>query len=207
MVRHSSLIATVFLAAVATSAGTPSRASSLTVQGITYTLFESTVSGTNGLEDQFTLEITGINGSTDPLGGRYGVGSFALNQPVAKGVTTGSLAGFTFMMGGLNSMGCNGSGNFYCFLANTQPTAPALPSDSSLTFTFDVTAKSASDWTGYDPTFKIDWIGTSNNYNLVSQTLTPTVVPLPATLPLLLGGLAALGFTGRRKSAAALHSA
>ena len=75
MVRHSSLIATVFLAAVATSAGTPSRASSLTVQGITYTLFESTVSGTNGLEDQFTLEITGINGSTDPLGGRYGVGS------------------------------------------------------------------------------------------------------------------------------------
>jgi hypothetical protein len=37
-------------------------------------------------------------------------------------------------------------------------------------------------------------------YDLVSQTLTPTPVPLPAALPLLLGGVAGLGFMRRRKS-------
>lgn len=197
------------LGAVALSAGAPSWASSLTDQGITYTLFESTVAGTSGLEDQFTLEITGINGSTDPLGGRYGVGSFALSQPTPKGITSGSLIGFTFMMGGLNSMGCNGKGNFYCFLANTQPTGPGL-APSTLMFTFDVTAKSAADWAGYNPDFKIDWIGTSNNYDLVSQTLTPTVVPLPASLPLLLAGLAAFGLMSmqaRRPAVAAAAAA
>lgn len=197
----------IALGAAALSLGAPAWATiSLTDQGITYTLFESTVPKTGGLEDQFTLDITGINGATDPLGGRWGVGAFALGQPTPKGVTTGSLANFTFMMGGLSSMGCDGSGNFYCFKANTQPTGPAL-SPSTLSYTFDVTAKSASDWTGYDPEFKIQWIGTqtgkngNSGYDLVSQPLTPNIVPLPATLPLLIGGIAALGFLRRRKPA------
>lgn len=202
MSTKPSLIASIVLATAAISVAAPASAS-LIADGLTYTLLESTVSGTNGLEDQFTLEISGINGPGDTEGGgRYGVGSLALTQPVTKGVSTGSLTGFTFMMGGLNAMGCNGSGNFYCFLANAQPTAPALPSNSTLTFVFFVTAKSASDWTGYDPTFKIDWIGTRNTYDLVSKTLTPAVVPLPATLLLFLSGLAALGLTSRGKSRA-----
>lgn len=180
------------------SAGAPAWAS-LVADGVTYTLLESPVSGTNGTEEQFTLEITGINGPSDTEGGRYGVGSFAFTEPGSPGsVTGGSLAGFTFMTGGLNSMGCNGKGNFYCFKAQKQPAPPALPANSELTFTFDITAKSASDWTGYNPDFKIDWLGTNNNYNLISLPLTPTVVPLPATLPLLLGGIAALGFSSRR---------
>ena len=36
---------------------------------------------------------------------------------------------------------------------------------------------------------------------LYSQTLTPTAVPLPAALPLPLGGIAGLGFMRRRKAA------
>jgi hypothetical protein len=201
MSSRSSLIAVFLLATGATGAGAPAWAS-LVADGVTYTLLESPVSGTNGTEEQFTLEITGINGPADTEGGRYGVGSFALAEPGQPGsVTGGSLTGFTFMTGGLNSMGCNGKGNFFCFKAQTQPTPPALPANSELIFTFDVTAKSSGDWTGYNPDFKIQWLGTNNNYNLISQPLTPTVVPLPATLPLLLGGLAALGFTRRRRSA------
>ena len=60
--------------------------------GLTYTLFESTLSPT---VDQFTLDITGINGPTDTEGGRYGVQLFAFNQPGSR-VTTGSLSGFTY---------------------------------------------------------------------------------------------------------------
>jgi hypothetical protein len=55
---------------------------------------------------------------------------------------------------------------------------------------------------GYNPDFKIQWLGSkSGKYDLVSQTLTPTAVPLPAALPLLLGGIAGLGFMRRRKAA------
>jgi hypothetical protein len=51
------------------------------------------------------------------------------------------------------------------------------------------------------PDFKINWLGTKNNYDLVSEALTPTVVPLSdAALPLLLGAIAALGFIGRRNA-------
>jgi hypothetical protein len=192
----SSWIATI-LGAVAISAGAPSWAS-LVADGVTYTLFESTLSPT---EDQFTLDITGINGPSDTEGGRFGVNSFALSQPTPGSVAGGSLPGFTFMTGGLNAAGCNGTGNFYCFKANTAPTAPPLAANSALSFTFDVTlnSNSAGGFADYNPDFKVQWLGTNNHYDLVSETLTPTPVPLPPSLPLLLGAIAALGFIGRRK--------
>ena len=60
----------------------------------------------------------------------------------------------------------------------------------------------AGDLAGYNPDLKIQWLGgNSGKYDLVSQTLTPTPVPLPAALPLLLGGIAGLGFMSRRKAA------
>ena len=185
------------LSAIALCAGAPSRAS-LIADGVAYTLLESPLSTT---EDQFTLEISGINGPSDTEGGRYGVNSLAFTEPTPGSVVTGSMTGFTFMTGGLNAMGCDGTGNFYCFKATTKPTAPALPANFELTFTFDLTVAQAGDFAGYDPSFKIQWLGTNNKYDLVSQTLTPTVVPLPAALPLLLSGLAGLGFMSRRKAA------
>jgi len=184
--------------AIVLCAGAPSRAS-LIADGLTYTLFETTVSST---EDQFTLDITGINGTSDTEGSRYGVNSLAFSEPSPGTVTTGSMTSFTFMTGGLNAMGCDGTGNFYCFKANTAPGAPALPANSELQFTFDVTVAQAGDFANYDPTLKIQWLGSMpGKYNLVSQTLTPTPVPLPATLPLLFSAIAGLGFLGRRKTA------
>jgi len=192
----SSWVATL-LGAIALAAGAPSWAFSLTADGVTYTLFETSLSPT---VDQFTLEITGINGPSDSEGSRYGVNSLAFTEPVPGSVTTGSMTGFAFMLGGLSSMGCDGTGNFFCFKASTAPAAPALSANSELTLTFDLTVAQAGDFANYDPDFKIQWLGgKSGKYDLVSQTLTPTVVPLPAALPLLLGGIAGLGFMSRRK--------
>ncbi|MGH8210301.1 MAG: PEP-CTERM sorting domain-containing protein, partial [Steroidobacteraceae bacterium] len=159
-----SLSTATIVGAIAISAGAPAEASSLTDDGITYTLTESSISST---EDQFTLGITGINGPSDTESGRYGVNAFAFNPPT--GLVTGSAAGFTYMTGGLNAMGCDGSGNFFCFNANTAPSSPALPANSSLQYTFDLTVATAGDFAGYSPDFKIEWLGTQNHYDLVSE--------------------------------------
>jgi len=186
------------LGPIALCAGAPARAS-LIADGVTYRLLETPLSPT---EDQFTLEITGINGPSDTEGSRYGVNSLAFTEPTPGSVVTGSMAGFTFMTGGLSAMGCDGTGNFYCFKANTKPTGPALAANSDLTTTFDLTVAQTGDLANYDPDLKIQWVGGNpGKYDLVSQTLTPTVVPLPAALPLLLSGLAGLGFMSRRKAA------
>jgi hypothetical protein len=197
-VSFRSLRAATIVGAIAITMGSPARAS-LIADGITYTLFESSLTPT---EAQFTLDITGINGPTDTEGGRFGVNSLALTETNPAGsVVTGSMSGFTFVTGGLNAMGCDGTGNFFCFKANTAPSAPALPANSKLEFTFDVTVAKAGDFAGYDPDFKIQWLGSkSGKYDLVSQTLTPTVVPLPAALPLLLSGIAGFGWMRRRKA-------
>ena len=172
------------LGAIAICAGAPAQAS-LVADGLTYTLFETILSPT---EDQFTLEITGINGTSDTEGGRFGVNSLAFNEPKPGSVLSGTMTGFTFITGGLNAMGCDGTGNFFCFKANTAPKAPALAANSELQFTFDVSVAQSGDFAGYNPDFKIQWLGSkSGKYDLVSQTLTPTPVPLPAALPLFLG--------------------
>jgi hypothetical protein len=195
--KSSSMV--TMLGAIALLAAAPSWAS-LIADGVTYTLLESTLSPT---EDEFTLEITGINAPSDSEGGRYGVNSLAFTEPNPPGsVVSGSLSHFTFMTGGLNAMGCDGTGNFYCFKATTAPAAPALPANSALTFTFDLTVAQAGELVNYDPSFKIQWLGSkSGKYDLVSQTLTPIAVPLPAALPMLLSALAGLGFLGRSGSA------
>jgi hypothetical protein len=201
---RSSWIATIS-GVLAIAAGAPASATPITADGLTYTLFEATTSDPK--TDLFTLVISGINASPGDTegGGRYGVNSLAFNETSPKNsVTGGSMTGFKFMTGGLNAMGCDGSGNFFCFKANTRPTGPALPANSTLDLTFSLTVAAASDFNGYDPDLKIQWVGTNKSYDLVSQPLAATPVPLPAALPLLLGGLggiAGFGLLRRRRAA------
>lgn len=189
-----------YIAAVVAVLGLVSTSAHATLidQGITYNLVESATG--DPLTDQFTLTISGINATTDQEGGRYGVESFAFNPP-KQFASAAAPTGFTEQSGGLNATGCNGSGNFFCFSANTVPTAPPLAANSVLSYIFSITL-SSGDFSGYSPDFKINWVGTKNNYDLVSKELTPTsgvAVPEPGTLTIFGTGLLLLGFALRRR--------
>ncbi len=151
----------------------------LVVEGITYTLTDNGSAG-GALGESFTLGIAGINGTSDTKGGRYGVGAFAFTDSGLSHLSETAPSGFTAQSGGLNSNGCNGKGTFFCFKNNTTPAAPTLAANSTLSYTFDVAATGISSWV---PSFKIYWLGTQNNYDLVSKTLTPTPTPPPPSVP------------------------
>jgi hypothetical protein len=150
----------------------------------------------------FSLNITDVNDPGSPYGGKSGVQSFALgdlgnNKPYFIDATAPT--GFTLMPGGLNSSGCDSKGSFFCFQADTAPPkTPALAADWSHSYQFSLTGKSVADFNGWDPGFKINWIGSQNNYDLVSKELKPTAAPeidpanAAAALTFLAGGLAML---------------
>lgn len=161
-------------------------AQSLTVENITYSLSGSFVSAVAGTETwSMTLDI--LNNSND---GRTAVTSLAFNQPT--GFIAASLPGWTTVAGGLNASGCNGTGNFYCF-------SGYAAAATNMSFTFSLTA-AAGALANYAPDFKIDWVGSQPNYDLVSQPLTAVnVVPEPQTYALMLAGLGAIGMMLRRR--------
>ena len=83
---------------------------------------------------------------------------------------------------------------------------PSSTADSSLTFVFDVTLSSGT-FEGYSPNFKIDWVGSQTQYDLVGRDLTITQTPIPGALPLFAGGGALLGFLGWRRKRKAIATA
>jgi hypothetical protein len=198
MLFRSKLLAFA-LSVAACIAATPAQ-SSLIAFGITYTLYYHATPDPN--TDSFELLISGINGPSDTELGRYGVQSFAFNPPTGF-VSATAPTGFSEMSGGLSASGCNGSGNFFCFYTNTAVAGPPLPANSSLSYFFTV-ATSTPFPIDYDPSFKINWEGSKNNYDLVSKTLTPTPgtleqVPEPATLLLVGIGLVAAASQRRKR--------
>jgi hypothetical protein len=202
----------IFALALATAAlsASPASAAVLIDQGVTYQLNLTGVSA-DGKTGNFALVISGINGASDTEGGRTGINGIAFTDPSLGNAVGGVLAGFTFQTGGLDSGGCNGSGNFFCFSNTSFDPGSPLPAILSLVFT--VTSDTAGSWLAWDPSFKIDWLGSQNNYDLVSKGIplnvcihadcpTPTpqgAVPEPATWAMMLLGFAGIGAAMRRR--------
>jgi hypothetical protein len=158
----------------------------LTVDNITYSLSQSFASAVGETETwNMTLDIA--NNSTD---GRTGITSLAFTQPM--GFVSASLPGWSMLEGGMGASGCNGAGNFFCFSGY----AAAAP---TMSFSFLVTGVSGG-LASYNPSFKVDWVGSMNNYDLVSQPLTGVApVPEPSTYALMFGGLGLIGVVLRRR--------
>jgi hypothetical protein len=191
------------IAAIALIVASPASAAVLVADGVTYNLSLDSISG-DGLTSFFTLVITGENTATDTEGGRTGVNAIAFNQPAPGTVVSGVLtspSGYNFVLGGLNSSGCNGSGNFYCFDNTAIPPTPGTLLSGPLSFMFNVTADTAGVWDNYATHFKIDWVGTQNNYDLVSLAIPVNTgaVPEPATWAMMLIGFGAAGYSLRRR--------
>ncbi len=146
-------------------------AHALIADGLTYSLTETVNSATDIL---FTLNITGINapGPTgDAEGGREAVTAFAFNG-LGNGWNITGPSGWSRLSGQTSNSGsgCNSpGGGWFCFQQNTYGSS-VLAANSSLSYSFELMGSGLSSW---DPSFKINWIGTKNNYDLVSQTLTP----------------------------------
>ena len=167
----------------------------LTADGITYSLL-------NPSDNNFVLNISGINTATDTEGGRTSINAFAFST-VGYTITGGTTVSGTFLSGGLNSTGCNGDGGFFCFDVNI----PVSGSTLSIPFHLD-SAGSLAAWAAATA-FKIDWIGSQNNYDLVSQQIgltsnpppppPPGQVPLPGAVWLFGTGLLGLIGLGRNK--------
>jgi hypothetical protein len=187
----------VLAASLALSA--PASAAVLVNNGITYDLTQSSITN-GGLTGNFILSITGINTASDTEGGRTGINAFAFTDPQIGMAVSGSSSGFVFTSGGLNSSGCDGSGNFFCFDNLSIPPTPNALLGSSLSLAFSVTSNTVGSWAAWDPSFKIDWVGTQNNYDLVSQPIPVNTgaVPEPATWAMMLMGFGAVGFSMRR---------
>jgi LPXTG-motif cell wall-anchored protein len=193
----------------------------LATDGLTYNF--SIIGGAlNSTSATFQVEITGINVvGTDTIGGRSGINAFAFTTANLPTILSGSttLVGATFQSGGLNSGGCNGSGGFFCFGNTNVANTPALASGTVIDIDFSLNLASGN-FLAWDPSFKIDWNGSQNNYSLVSETIPlgpngtpfsvpPGETPLPAAVWLMgsvLGG-GALVMRRRKKKQAALLAA
>ena len=204
------LLTCVAVAASLAFTPAPASAAVLIADGITYNLMLTSITD-GGLTGNFTLAISGINTASDTEGGRTGINAFAFTDPAVGGALSGVSDGFTFQRGGLDSGGCNDSGNFFCFANTSAVFSDPLP--GSLLLVFSVTSDMIGSWANWETHLKIDWAGSNNNYDLVSQFIPlnnciggcpvpdpQSAVPEPATWAMMLLGFAGIGMAARRRA-------
>lgn len=164
--------------------------------GVTYDL-QITSGSLSTSTASFNLRISGINGAADTEGGRYGVDDFAFSLP-NHDFSSATAAGFVTQLGGLNSGGCNGSGNdSFCF-NGTAPAGPALAAGSVINIPFSITLSSGN-FLNWDTHLKIDWEGSkTGNYDNVSKSTNgiSTIEASPVPGPIVGAGLPGLAFAG-----------
>jgi hypothetical protein len=207
------------LVALAALVVSPVQADPVVANGVTYSL-SSQLKG-NGAVMEFTLWITGINGSADTEKGRAGVEAIAFSKPT--GFQSAELIippGWTTYNGGLAASGCGGEGDDFCFgnPSVSHNLSTPLAANSELQFVFRVAAGSFAGWT---PELHIDWYGRNGTYGDVGAPLSyactgcgfgarvlavapAAVVPEPSMLALVALGLLLIGGVAqvRRKAAA-----
>lgn len=170
----------------ALAAAAPARAS-VYVDGVTYSLTETTVTKSTA---QFDLHMSGTEG--------HGINAFAVSQP-DNFLNATAPSGFAYFLGGLSATGCSGDGaHFFCFQAET---APTTPTGSTVDLLFGVTLSSGS-FADYAADLKIEWALGDSHYDIVSMRLCPdpAVVPEPVSSALLGTGLLSLGVVRRRRA-------
>jgi hypothetical protein len=189
----SFLTALLFVSAMIVAVAPPSRAASLTFQGVTFTV--ATVDA-----NTFSLSMSGLQSASGDWAGIEGIRAFGLKDIGSFAATTLSLTNWTVGNSELSastSSGCGGPGGgpkAYCFSHN----GGTLLFGGLNTLTFNIDhAGVAPNLTS--PHLKVLFTGAdvpNGHGSLLSQNLAS--VPVPSTLPLLGGGLMGLAMWRRK---------
>lgn len=182
---------------------TPASANSITFEGSIYTLTYNPVPvATNTYEFIYTADTSAYSG-----GGNFldDVALKVANSIVSATLVSapGGIGNWVLSLGGLDAGGCSGSGGgFDCADATSLGSFNAVPGPT-YTWVFDINVGGASLLTADNAAvIKARYVDSNDNKvgGLLSQNITMTPVPEPATIALFGSGLLSLaGFIRRRR--------